>query len=45
VGALYPGESLKVTPDMVSYGEYVYLNMRTRKLPAGEERAGRLPAE
>jgi hypothetical protein len=34
VGVLYPGESLMVTPDTVSYGDYVYLNMRVRKLPA-----------
>lgn len=34
VRVLYPGESLTVTPDKVSYGDYVYLNMRIRKLPA-----------
>jgi len=34
VRVLYPGESLAVTPDKVSYGDYVYLNMRIRKLPA-----------
>jgi len=38
VRVLYPGESLTVTPDKVSYGDYVYLNMRIRKLP--EEKGG-----
>jgi len=33
VKVLYPGESLTVTPDQVTYGNYVYLNMRIRKLP------------
>jgi hypothetical protein len=34
VRVLYPGESLTVTLDKVSYGDYVYLNMRICKLPA-----------
>ena len=38
VDVLYPGESMTVTPDNVTYGNYVYLNMRIRKLP--EDRGG-----
>jgi hypothetical protein len=38
VDVLYPGESMTVTPDNVTYGSSVYLNMRIRKLP--EERGG-----
>ena len=38
VDVLYPGESMTVTPDNVTYGHYVYLNMRIRKLP--EDRGG-----
>ena len=34
VDVLYPRKSLTITPDKVSYGDYVYLNMRIRKLPA-----------
>ncbi|MEA3433222.1 MAG: DUF1214 domain-containing protein [Campylobacterota bacterium] len=33
VGVLYPGEDITVTPDNVTYGNYVYLLMRIRKLP------------
>jgi hypothetical protein len=33
VDVLYPGNSLTVTPDNVTYGNYVYLNMRIRTLP------------
>jgi hypothetical protein len=33
VDVLYPGQSTTVTPDNVTYGNYVYLNMRIRKLP------------
>jgi hypothetical protein len=38
VEVLYPGESAAITPDRVTYGSYVYLNMRIRKLP--EEKGG-----
>ena len=38
VDVLYPGQSMTVTPDHVTYGNYVYLNMRIRKLP--EDRGG-----
>ena len=38
---LYPGESTVVTPDRVTYGSCVYLNMRIRKLP---EKKGGLEA-
>jgi hypothetical protein len=31
VKTLYPGESITLTPDNLTYGNYVYLNMRTRK--------------
>jgi hypothetical protein len=31
VKTLYPGESINLTPDNLTYGNYVYLNMRTRK--------------
>jgi hypothetical protein len=33
VDVLYPGDSLTVTTDQVTYGNYVYLNMRIRILP------------
>ncbi|MCP9850710.1 DUF1254 domain-containing protein [Cyanobium sp. Morenito 9A2] len=33
VGVVYPGETFSITPDNLSYGYYVYLNMRIRKLP------------
>jgi len=36
VDVVYPGESLTVTPDNLTYGNYVYLNMRIRKLPDSE---------
>lgn len=36
VDVLYPGESITVTPDNLTYGDYVYLNMRIRKLPDSE---------
>jgi hypothetical protein len=38
VDVLYPGQRRTVTPDDVTYGNYVYLNMRIRKLP--EEKGG-----
>jgi hypothetical protein len=38
VDVLYPGKSRTVTPDDVTYGNYVYLNMRIRNLP--EEKGG-----
>ncbi|CAN5393698.1 DUF1214 domain-containing protein [soil metagenome] len=31
VKTLYPGESITLSPDNLTYGNYVYLNMRTRK--------------
>ncbi|WP_228780263.1 DUF1254 domain-containing protein [Aquiflexum lacus] len=31
VKTLYPGESITLTPDHLTYSNYVYLNMRTRK--------------
>ncbi|MDZ7614289.1 MAG: DUF1254 domain-containing protein [Flavobacteriaceae bacterium] len=31
VKTVYPGESITLTPDNLTYGNYVYLNMRTRK--------------
>ncbi|MFQ5345065.1 MAG: DUF1254 domain-containing protein, partial [Mariprofundus sp.] len=31
VKTLYPGESITITPDNLTYGHYVFLNMRTRK--------------
>lgn len=33
VDVVYPGKSIAVSPDDVTYGNYVYLNMRIRKLP------------
>ena len=33
VDVLYPGKSLSITTDNLTYGNYVYLNMRIRKLP------------
>jgi hypothetical protein len=33
VGVVYPGKSLTVTPENLTYGNHVYLNMRIRKLP------------
>jgi len=33
VDVLYPGKSITITPDHLTYGHYVYLNMRIRKLP------------
>ena len=30
---LYPGDSIKITPDMVSMGSYVWLNIRTEVRP------------
>ncbi|WP_158218558.1 DUF1254 domain-containing protein [Synechococcus sp. 1G10] len=38
VGVVYPGKTLTITPDNLTYGNYVYLNMRIRKLP--EEQGG-----
>ena len=38
VDVIYPGESITVTPDNVTYGNYLYLNMRIRKLP--EDKGG-----
>ena len=36
VDVVYPGKSLTITPDNLTYGNYVYLNMRIRKLPDAE---------
>jgi len=36
VDVVYPGESITVNPDNVTYGNYVYLNMRIRKLPSNK---------
>lgn len=33
VDVIYPGKSLTITPDNLTYGNFVYLNMRIRKLP------------
>lgn len=33
VDVVYPGESVTITPANVTYGDYVYLNMRIRKYP------------
>jgi hypothetical protein len=33
VDVVYPGKRITVTPDNVTYGNYVYLNMRIWKLP------------
>jgi hypothetical protein len=33
VDVVYPGNSLTITPDNLTYGTYVYLNMRIRMLP------------
>ena len=33
VDVVYPGQSITVKPDNVTFGNYVYLNMRIRKLP------------
>jgi hypothetical protein len=33
VDVVYPGESVTITPDNTTYGDYVYLNMRIRKYP------------
>ena len=33
VDVVYPGKSITLTPDNLTYGHYVYLNMRIRKLP------------
>jgi hypothetical protein len=36
VGVVYPGKALAITLDDLTYGNYVYLNMRIRKLPDSE---------
>jgi hypothetical protein len=36
VDVVYPGNSLTITPDNLTYGNYVYLNMRIRRLPDSE---------
>jgi hypothetical protein len=36
VDVVYPGKSLTITPDNLTYGNYVYLNMRIRTLPDSE---------
>ena len=36
VDVVYPGKSITVKPDNVTFGNYVYLNMRVRKLPDDE---------
>ncbi|MCT0231573.1 DUF1254 domain-containing protein [Synechococcus sp. CS-1324] len=33
VGVVYPGETFSLTPAHLTYGNYVYINMRIRKLP------------
>lgn len=33
VAVVYPGENITITPDNLTYGNYVYLNMRIRQLP------------
>jgi len=33
VDVVYPGENITITPDNLTYGNYVYLNMRIRQLP------------
>ncbi len=38
VDVIYPGESITISPDNLTYGDYVYLNMRIRKYP--EESGG-----
>jgi hypothetical protein len=38
VDVVYPGKSITITPDNLTYGNYVYLNMRIRKLP--EDKGG-----
>lgn len=36
VDVVYPGQSITISPDNLTYGNYVYLNMRIRKLPDAE---------
>jgi len=36
VDVVYPGKSLTITPNNLTYGNYVYLNMRIRKVPKSE---------
>jgi len=36
VDVVYPGESINLSPANLTYGNYVYLNMRNRKLPESE---------
>lgn len=36
VAVVYPGNSLTITPENLTYGNYVYLNMRIKKLPESE---------
>jgi hypothetical protein len=36
VDVVYPGKNLTITRDNLTYGNYVYLNMRIRKLPDAE---------
>ncbi|MCP9915868.1 DUF1254 domain-containing protein [Cyanobium sp. ATX 6F1] len=36
VGVVYPGKTLTITLDDLTYGNYVYLNMRIRKLPEAQ---------
>jgi hypothetical protein len=38
VDVVYPGKSITITPDNLTYGNYVYLNMRIRKL--SDEKGG-----
>lgn len=35
VDVIYSGESITISPDNLTYGDYVYLNMRIRKYPEG----------
>lgn len=37
VKTVYPGESITLMPDNLTYGNYVYLNMRTRKKSLDQE--------
>jgi len=38
VDVIYSGESISISPDNLTYGDYVYLNMRIRKYP--EDKGG-----
>ncbi len=36
VDVVYPGKTLTITPENLTYGNYVYLNMRIKRLPDSE---------